>query len=121
MRDFPQITPNNNLMIKKLLFLTVIALCGIATLPSCNKRQGATHEEMVDNTPKIEGIDFYIVPDSLMTPDGLVPNDVPNVGDTVWINKAPSTHTSSPKTYETDPMWREVQRAVDNDPYFKQW
>lgn len=108
-------------MKKKLLFLATISICGIATLPSCNKRQGAAHEETVDNTPKIEGIDFYIVPDSLMTPNGKVLNDAPNVGDTVWLDKAPSAHTSSSKTYETDPMWREVQRSVDNDPYFKQW
>lgn len=108
-------------MKKKLLFLTAISICGIAALTSCGKRQEATHEETVDNTSKVEGIDFYIVPDSLITSDGVVPNDDPNVGDTVWINKGRSTRTSSSKAYESDPMWREVQRHVDNDPYFKQW
>ena len=66
--------------------------------------------------PLIEGVDFSIEPDSIWLCGSYVVN--PSAGDTVWIEKYTPKST---KKYETDPMWREVQRAVDNDPYFKQW
>lgn len=108
-------------MKKKHLFLTAISVIGIAAIASCNKHKETVEEESVDSTPKVEGIDFYIVPDSLRTMDGkMVPNDAPNIGDTVWIENA-EVNPSVSKHYESDPMWREVQRHVDNDPYYKQW
>ena len=66
-----------------------------------------------------EGI-YQIQPDSVERYE--IKN--PSAGDTIWIQK-PHTkeqpYRGSSKHYESDPMWREVQRHVDNDPYFKQW
>lgn len=74
-----------------------------------------------------EGI-YEIQPDSVERYDSVSGEYVKiknlSAGDTIWIQK-PHTkeqpYRGSSKHYESDPMWREVQRHVDNDPYFKQW
>lgn len=48
MRDFPQITPNNNLM-KKLLFLTAALAMSMMPLTSCSKDEPTAADKALEN------------------------------------------------------------------------
>ena len=114
-------------MKKKLLCFTFTAMVATFVLAhlttSCKKADNQTSSQTVENFK--EGVDYEIVPDSLPftnseeQPDFWYPS---NAGDTIWL-RGPKVRGASggSKHYESDPMWREVQRHVDNDPYFKQW